>query len=165
MKWLDKIVAMRNGFSNTYTYSNVDKKFYPNLKPFALEIVPWHSNNWSQARYSANQISWMQNVVIPLAVDAVKGSKLDFILMLGNNAQLCSVLQYMGFVKQNSWDDAMKSLSPLWPRKNGKPTHQYFIVWEHKQYGVKLLNMIANCSKPPRADFDPFLKNVVFPSI
>lgn len=165
MKWLDSIVFLRNGYRNTYTHSSIDNKDYPNLRPFALEIVPWHSNNWSQAKYSAGQISWMQNVVIPLAVAALKGSRLDFILMLGNNAQLCSVLKYMGFVKLNSWDDSKTPLSPYWPQKNGVPTHQNFIVWDHPQYGVKLLNMIANCSKPPRSDFNPFLKNVVFPTI
>ena len=157
-KWLDKIVKMKTGFTNTYTYG------FPDLKPFALEIVPWHSKKWSEVNLTDSQSDWMNNVIIPLAYDALRGSKLNFILMLGNNRQTKSILNQVGFVQQRIWNSKMKGLPGYWPLNgNGKPTSHEFIIWEHKTLGIKILNMTANNAKPPRSDFDPVFINDIFP--
>lgn len=158
MKWLDKMVKMKTGFTNNYTCG------YPDLKPFALEIVPWHSARWSEAKLTSSQSTWMNDVIIPLAYDALQGSKLHFILMLGNSRQSRSILQQVGFVQQRIWNSKMEKLPKYWPSNGkGNPTSQEFIIWEHKELGIKILNMTANNAKPPRSDFDIVFQKEIFP--
>ena len=163
-KWLSKIARM-NGYVNTYSRCQ-DGFDIPDCKPFAIELCPWHSKKWEDSgikQYTPNQINWINNQVLKTAEEAVKGSKVKFIIGLGNSVGKAA--KQLGFVVQKMWKSQNDcSHSGCWPVKdNGKEIAKTFVYL--KKDDIRLLNISAMYQVPPAAHFDNLLSKEIIPYI
>lgn len=102
--YLDNLVTLYNG---PLTASDKDRK------PFAIELCPWHSHNWGEAkvRITGSIYNYVEQWTLAPALYAINHSLVDFAVVIG--AAAIPVLEKNGF-------QLMKSFGPSKDIK-GKP--------------------------------------------
>ncbi len=86
-RWVDRIIA---------TYEDVEKikeryDSEANVKPFAMELCPWHSKSWKRLTYNDDVYSEVEKNVLKPAQEIVRNSRLPFALCIGK--PICDVLK------------------------------------------------------------------------
>lgn len=91
--------------------------------PFDVELCPWHSKKWVDAKIELNQ-KVINNHIEPYVLDfasyALRHSKFPYIIAVGKNIHDVLV-NNLGFKKTKEWDQ--NSYIPTWPqkKKNNNP--------------------------------------------
>lgn len=132
---------------------------------FVLELCPWHSHKWGEARINnlnAAQIQYINDNVLVPATKAAKQSKAGFIVSVGKI--YTKLYPELGFELVKEWEPDEKDSG--WPksRKTSKPKSVHFKYYK-KVTGsetVKVLSIwIWGCNKTPCSEFLPLERSIV----
>lgn len=131
------------------------------LKPFAIEICPWHSKKWKSLNYENQELlEEIRTKVLTPAFDAAKNSALPFVVAIGKD--YCTTLEKMGFEKECELgpDRCIEG----WPKnKNGNNVNRMFTLLNDGKNN-RLLCIWSNrggSNKPPQEGFDPIIKSFI----
>lgn len=153
----------------------MDKKD-ANLKPFAIDICPWHSKSWGRLNYENKLVEEIKkNVLVPAFV-AVKNSRLPFAIAIGKDYYDVLTLgdgngnKYLGFtqkerVEAGSYNEEAEDLRVTkWPKnKNKKPVNKAFAIFENDNNDRILCIWCPDggSNQPPQRGFDELVQNFV----
>lgn len=148
------------------------------LKPFAMEICPWHSKKWGKLDYQNKDLidTINKNVLTP-AFNAVKNSHLPFAIAIGKDFYNVLTIKdengklYLGFTQKESIvegipnEDAKDLTMPKWPQSSAtqKPTSKAFAIFENDRQDRILCIWCTKggSNKPPQEGFDPIIKSFI----
>lgn len=158
MTWLNKVAEMC-GFVNSKSNETWE------CKPFALELCPWHSKKWSDAGisvFSIEQKRWIEDNVFSMAQDAIKGSKLDF--MIGIGKPVFDAATQLGFKEIKRWSSKKDIAS--WPvNASGKDVNKVFSYLKKDNEdgsSIKLLAILKSMyQRTPSSRFDNVLRDII----
>lgn len=106
------------------------------LKPFAVELCPYHSRKWDGSIIDDKVIEYIKEWVIQPALDAVKSSKLPFALAIGKPCYDVLTGNQLGFCEKKRWTPEDNVCG--WP-KNGKGNVKRYYVLLGRSDGLKVL--------------------------
>lgn len=96
---------------------------YEHLRPFAVELCPYHSKKWNGTFINKEVRTHIQTWVLEPAFAAVKKSQLPFALAIGKGCY--SELKKLGFAELDRWDSTISD----WPTSiSDKPINRYFAL-------------------------------------
>lgn len=148
------------------------------LKPFSIDICPWHSKSWGKLDYQNKKLidTINENVLTP-AFNAVKNSRIPFAIAIGKDFYDVLTIEdennepYLGFTQKERLDkgipneDAKDLTMPKWPQSSTtkKPTNKAFAIFENdnKDRILCIWCPDGGSNQPPQSGFDELVQNFV----
>ncbi len=137
--------------------------------PFVLELCPWHSHNWSEARidiFTPQQKQYIETYVIDPAWKAAQRSVSHLIISIGK--KYVDIYQNLGFTLEKEWGPGQhSSIKSPWPQSNktkkDKNVHfLYFSKCIEGEQKIKVLSIwLWGSNKTPCADFLNVEKDII----
>lgn len=142
-----------------------------NLKPFAIDICPWHSKSWGGLNYENELVEEIKKNVLAPAFMAVKNSRLPFAIAIGKDYyDVLNGNKYLGFTQKECvvagcYNKQAEDLRVIkWPKnKNKKPVNKAFAIFENdnKDRILCIWCPDGGSNQPPQSGFDELVQNFV----
>ena len=148
------------------------------LKPFSIDICPWHSKSWGRLDYrNKDLIDTINKNVLTPAFNAVKNSCIPFAIAIGKDFYDVLTIEdennvpYLGFTQKERIDkgipndDAKDLTMPKWPQSSAtkKPTNKAFAIFENDREDRILCIWCPDggSNQPPQKGFDELIKCLI----
>ena len=146
------------------------------LKPFAIDICPWHSKSWGGLNYENELVEEIKKNVLAPAFNAVKNSLIPFAIAIGKDFYDVLTIKdennepYLGFTQKECvvagcYNKQAEDLRVIkWPKnKNKEPVNKAFAIFENdnKDRILCIWCPDGGSNQPPQSGFDELVQNFV----
>lgn len=120
------------------------------LRPFAMELCPYHSKKWNGNFIDDNVRAHIQKWVLEPAFAAVKHSRLPFALAIGKNC-FDELTKRFGFAVEAKWE----SRNPIfgWPQNEKGYINRYFAMLQNGTTKVLCTWCLGGTNSAPAESF------------
>ena len=145
-----------------------------NLKPFVVEICPWHSTKWGGLDYENKElVKKIEEKTLTPAFYAVQNAKINnCVIAIGKD--YCEVLSRLGFKEEVKFipsgeklevsiENVNKNWKEQWPRNNkSELTNRAFAVFRKGENRILCIwSNKGGSNKPPQKGFDKLVKALI----
>ena len=145
-----------------------------NLKPFVVEICPWHSKKWGELDYENKElVKKIEEKTLTPAFYAVQNAKINnCVIAIGKD--YCEVLSRLGFKEEVKFipsgeklevsiENVNKNWKEQWPRNNkSELTNRAFAVFRKGKNRILCIwSNKGGSNKPPQKGFDKLVKALI----
>ena len=182
-----KLIAKKSYFDYARSFPQVKLKNHPNkfwkkqlkwvfrltgidynvhgLYPFAIEICPWHSNNWKSPDLDEKLVAEIQMNVFDVIDMVIPYATKKVVISVGKDYYHLFNQGSLGFEKllEAGPKDYRNAGISEWPtNKKGKPIKRFFSLWKKSSSGTIYLNTYSvGSNTPPSVVWDEIQQTLI----